>query len=53
MTGCGQRPRETERASDPEEINVPAHDEQRIGRSDACHDNVQPRRDRAYSAAAA
>jgi hypothetical protein len=33
MTGCGQRPRETERAPDPKEINVPARNEQRIGRS--------------------
>lgn len=32
MTGCGQRPRETERAPDPKEINVPARNEQRIGR---------------------
>jgi hypothetical protein len=31
MTGCGQRPRATERAPDSEEINVPADDEQRIG----------------------
>jgi hypothetical protein len=31
MTGCGQRPRETERAPDPKEINVPARNEQRIG----------------------
>jgi hypothetical protein len=37
MTGCGQRPRETERAPDPEEINVPTHDEQRIGEGDGCH----------------
>jgi len=33
MTGCGQRPRETERAPDPKEINVPARNEQRVGRS--------------------
>jgi hypothetical protein len=31
MTGCDQRPRETERAPDPKEINVPARNEQRIG----------------------
>jgi hypothetical protein len=30
MTGCGQRRRETERACDAEEIDVPADDEQRI-----------------------
>jgi hypothetical protein len=31
MTGCDQRPRETDRAPDAKEINVPADDEQRIG----------------------
>jgi len=31
MTGCGQRPRETERAPDAKEIDVPADDEQWIG----------------------
>ena len=31
MTGCGQRPRVTERACDAKEIDVPADDEQRIG----------------------
>jgi hypothetical protein len=30
MTGCGQRPRQTERACDAKEIDVPAGDEQRI-----------------------
>jgi hypothetical protein len=30
MTGCGQRPQETERAPDPEEINVPADNQQRV-----------------------
>jgi len=30
MTGCGQRPRETERAPDPEEINMPADNKQRV-----------------------
>jgi hypothetical protein len=33
MTGCGQRPRETERAPDAKEINVPADDKQRVGRA--------------------
>jgi hypothetical protein len=31
MTGCGQRPRETDGAPDAKEINVPADNEQRIG----------------------
>jgi hypothetical protein len=31
MTGCVQRPRQTERACDAKEIDVPADDEQRIG----------------------
>jgi hypothetical protein len=31
MTGCGQRPRETERARDAKEIDVPADDQKRIG----------------------
>jgi hypothetical protein len=51
MTGCGQRPRETERACDAKEINVPADDEQRI---DGCHAGShvsgQLRGNRGYSA---
>jgi hypothetical protein len=51
MTGCGQRPRETERASNTKEINVPADDEQRIGGSHAgSHVSGQLLGNRGYSA---
>ena len=56
MTGCGQRPRETERAPDAKEINMPADNKQRVslarcgGRNAGSHVSPQLSGRRGYSA---